>query len=160
APEGKVPEFKIPEPQTVKAKGGTLYFYPLPEEWGLDKQVIPTAGLGTRVAVLTPSHGMAERLLSRQPLEVDGGPLGDPKRPLAAAAYVNWPAFVDALTPWVELAVEKSGVGKDIPPPFGDVNKQARTVLEVLKCFRGVTSATYLEDDVLVTHHESVYHDL
>src|SRR5262249_41902501 len=107
APPGQVPDFQIPEPKVEKRKAGTLYFFPLPEDWGLDKQVVPTAGLSAKVAVLTLSHAQAERLLTARPLKTDGGPLADRTRPLVSAAYFNWPGFVDALTPWVELAVER-----------------------------------------------------
>ena len=40
-----------------------------------------------------------------------------------------------------------------------DVMKQAHTILQVLKCFRGYSSATYLENGVLVTHSETVFRD-
>jgi hypothetical protein len=158
-PESQMPEIKIPAPRTEKAKGGTVYFWSLPEELGLDKQVVPAAGLGARVAVLAPSVAMAERLLSPRPLKVEGGPLADPKRPLVAAVYVNGPALIDALTPWVEWGVETATRNTEIPAPLGDVGKQAHTILEVLKCFRGATSATYLDEGALVTHSQSVYRD-
>ena len=38
--------------------------------------------------------------------------------------------------------------------------KQVRTVLKVLKVFKGTTSATYYEDGMQVTHSESVIRDL
>jgi hypothetical protein len=168
APPGQVPEFEIPEPKIEKRKSGTLYSFPLPADWGLDKQVVPTAGLSARVAVLTLSHAEAERLLAVRPLKTDGGPLADRKRMLVSAAYFNWPAFVNALTPWVDLAVERTPIPQPGLDPDTDegkkaraaVRKQVRTVLEVLKAYRGITSASYLEGGVLVTHSESVYRDL
>jgi hypothetical protein len=42
----------------------------------------------------------------------------------------------------------------------GDIRKQVRTVLDVLKCYRGSTSATYFDGKVLVTHSESAFRDL
>jgi hypothetical protein len=168
APPGEVPDFQIPEPKVEKRKAGTLYSFPLPADWGLDKQVVPTGGLSAKVGVLTLSHAQAERLLTARPLKTGGGPLADRNRPLVSAAYCNWPAFVDALAPWVELAIQQTPLpfqGSDPDSDEGkkaraDVLKQARTVLQVLKAFRGITSASYVEDGVLVTHSESVYQDL
>jgi hypothetical protein len=165
APEGQVPPFEIPAAQNHKVKGGTLFYYSLPGEAGLDAQVVPTLGLGSHVAVLAPSNGMAERLLAAKPLQVEGGPLADAQRHLTGAAYFNWPGLVDAATPWVEFALDRSplprGDGEEgAPPGLGDVRKQVRTVLEVLKCHRGASSATYFEGEVLVTHLESVFRDL
>jgi hypothetical protein len=156
-------DFQIPELKSEKKKAGTLYFYPLPEELGMDAQVAPTAGLSDKVAVLTASKEHAERLLARKPLKVDGGPLADHDRPLVAAAYCDWAGIVDALSPWVEWGANKAleSQGADMPAKTREgVVRQVRTVLEVLKCFSGATSATTLEDGVLTTHSESVFRDL
>src|SRR5262249_36315512 len=74
-PSGNVPDVKIPPPETAKVKDGTLYFYPLPPF--LDEQIVPTAGLSDRVATLTLSKTLAERLLTANPLQVRPGPLAD-----------------------------------------------------------------------------------
>ncbi len=167
---GQVPEIQVPEPETVERKSAMLYFYPIPPMLGLDKRVVPTAGLSDDVAVLTLSNDHAERLLTKQPIKTEGGPLSDPKRPLISAVYFNSAALIDALTPWAELgataayqqfAREGGEEGEKIP--FKDVNdllKQVRTVLDVMKVFKGTTSATYLEEGVLVTHSETVIRDL
>jgi hypothetical protein len=169
-PPGKVPDFQVPPPQTQQGKAGTLYSYPFPEQWGLDPQVVPTGGLSDRVAVLTFSHSMADRLLQARPLKVQGGPLAARiKQPLASAGYFDWPALVNALTPWVELAVHAAPVEKFVPGAGDeagaakareDILRQVRTVLRVMKVIRGSTSATYVEDGVLVTHGETVIRDL
>ena len=158
-----VGDFQIPPPKSEKKEAGTLYSYPLPEEWGLDPQVAPTAGLTDDAAVLTLSASHAERLLTPKPLKVDGGPLADRKRPLAGAALIDWAGVVNALTPWAELAANDvlDRQGADVPAKAREgVLRQVRTALTVLKCWRGSTAATYLEDGVLVTHHESVFRDL
>jgi hypothetical protein len=175
----QVPNYQIPPPQVRKLAAGQMYFYPLPEEWGLDPQLLPNAGLSADVAVLTLSESHTERLLTRTPLKVKDGPLADLKRPLAGAVYVDWPGLVDALAPWVELAVrvgvarqKPAGKAQD-PPPAKDegkpaakgpsaeeILKQVRTVVEVLKVLRGYTSCTYFEDGALVTHSETVIQDL
>ncbi len=160
----KIPEdLQIPEPKSEKTKSGTLYYYPLPEELGLDPQVAPMAGLSDKVAVLTASKQHAERLLASHPLKVQGGPLAERDRPMVMAAYLDWAGIVDAVSPWVEYGT-KIGLEREkdnIPEAMrGDITKQVRTVLQVLKCFRGVSSATTLEDGVLTTHSESVFRDL
>ncbi len=158
----KFPEFSIPEPQTRKAQAGELYYWPLPAEWGLDKQFAPTMGLSARVGVVAPSQAMAERLLSRKPLVLPAGsPLADTRRPLAGAFYCNWPGFVAAVTPWVDFALEKAEIPAGVPGVDKEsIGKQLHTVLDVLQCYRGTTSATYLEGGVLVTHSQSVFQDL
>jgi hypothetical protein len=160
--DANFPEFSIPEPKTRKAEAGELYYFPLPAEWGLDKQVAPTLGLSEKVGVLTPSQSMAERLLSRKKLVLPAGsPLADARRPLAGAFYCNWPGFVEAVTPWLDFALEKAEIPPGVPGADKEsIGKQVHTVLEVLKCYRGTTSATYLEGGVLVTHSQSVFQDL
>jgi hypothetical protein len=153
---GAIGDFRLPKPETAKRPAGTLYFYKLPDDLGLDRAVAPTAGLSDKVAALTLSHAHAERLLASKPLAVDGGPLADPKKPLAGAFYCNWPAFVDAVTPWLELAAPQVWPG----PEREQFMPQVRTVLQVLKVYRGTTSATYLKDGVIVTERETVIKDL
>jgi hypothetical protein len=95
---------------------------------------------------------------------VDGGPLAEKDRPLAAAVVFDWAGLVDAATPWVEFGatkyMESASGGKVTAEARSAVLEKVEVVLEVLKCWRGVTSATYLEDGVLVTHHETVFRDL
>ncbi len=157
----KFPEFAIPEPQTQKTQAGELYYWPLPAEWGLDKRVAPTLGVSKTVGVVTPSQEMAERLLTRKKLVLPpNSPLADARRPLAGAFYCNFPGFVEALTPWVDFALEKAELPPGAPIDKESLGKQVHTLLDVLKCYRGTTSATYLEGGVLVTHSQSVFQDL
>jgi hypothetical protein len=167
APPGEVPSIKIAEAEIKTVKAGKLYVFPLPAEWKLDPQVAPTAGLSKRVGVLALSAGHAERLLTPRPLKIEGGPLllAGAKRPLAGAAYFNGPAFIDAIAPWVMFGLEQAHIER-VLPGAGDekqareaVFQQVRTVLDVLKVFRISTSATYIEDGVLITHSETVVRD-
>jgi hypothetical protein len=167
-------ELEIPAPETKKLEGGTMYYYPLPPIVSamIDEQLLPNAGLSKHVLVLSIAPKHTERLLLRQPLKVDGGPLADYKtRPLAAAIYFDWAGMVDAVTPWNEFGVEKHGdqllegleeaTGKEKGAKGVEgILSQVRTVLEVLKVLRGSTSATYFEGTVLVTHTETVFHDV
>lgn len=161
----KFPDSQVPEPESRPVQAGTLYFYSLPAEWGIDRQIVPTAGVSDRVAVLTISQKHAERLLASVPLKVDGGPLVDLKKPRAMAVYVNWVGMVHALTPWVEHGLRAAGVDPAEKVQVGDeswqgVLKQIPTVLEVLQVFRTYSSSTYFEGPVLVTHSETVIKDL
>jgi hypothetical protein len=166
---GQFPELKIPAPKTKKLTGGTLYYYPLPEELPIDKRILPNAGLGEKVAVLTITEDHSKRLLASTPLKVRHGPLADPKKPMSQALYFNWAELVTALGPWLELAIKASLIvhevaladeGKDLEKHLEGILKQVRTGLEVLKVLRTVTSATYLEDGAWVTHTETVIRDL
>jgi hypothetical protein len=158
---GGIGDFRVPPPESVKRGAVTLYFYPIPEEAGLDRRVVPTAGLSEKVAAMALSHAHAERLLKATPLKVDGGPLADPKKPLAAAVYVNWPALIDALAPWAEFGAKAIMEEHDVPEKERPaILEQVQTVLEVLKVFRTTTAATYVEDGVTVTHRETVVKDL
>jgi hypothetical protein len=164
APPGSVVAFKIPEPEVKAVSAGKLFVFRLPSEWQLDPRVAPTAGLSARVGVLTLSAEHAERLLTPKPLKVEGGPLADTKRNLAGATYFNWPVFVDAIRPWVLFGVEQAHLeklmpGEDEKKASEDILKQVRTVLDVLKVFRLSTSATYIENGVLITHSEMVIRD-
>jgi hypothetical protein len=165
-----VPPIALPEPQAKTVSSGTIYYYPFPLAFfGVDVQIAPAAGLSKDTLVLTLSHAHAERLLKSTPLAPSTGPLADPNRPLAGAAYVNWPRLVDAITVWVDYGF-KHGVFEALGPPPADAEKlglegeeleeQAHTVLEVLKVFRGYTSGTYLEAGALVTHGRSVFKDV
>lgn len=157
-----VPDFKIPPAQSKKLKAGTMFFYPLPEI-GLDKALLPNAGLSEKVAVLTLSQEHTERLLTPTPFKAAGGPLADTKRPLAGAVYFDWAALMDALGPWVDYGadVAKQQAGNDDGgKQVEDVAKQVKDVLAILKCFRTYSSAAYIEGKALVTHSEAIYRDL
>jgi hypothetical protein len=171
APPGHdVPQIQVPQPREEKSAAGTLFVFALPNEARLDPQVAPTAGLSNNVFVFSLSQSHTQRLLARKPLKTDGGPLANPNRPLGAATICNWPVFIDAVTPWVEFGLAAIPDDEIRLPLAGDnargkkakeeILREARVALEVLKCFRGWTSATYREGDARVTHIESVYKDV
>ncbi len=158
--------FQIPDPQTKKVANGTLYYYTAPEQWGIDKQLALGGGIGKDAAAFTIAPKHTERLLAPTPPRVSGGPLAFRGHHLSSAVYVNWEGLMNAVEPWADYAIALAG--PNIPPlPFAPgqnsadvVREHVRTVLEVLKCIRGYTSATYFEDGVWVTHGETVIHDL
>ncbi len=138
-------KLKIPEPQSTKGSDGTVYFFPLPSEWGIDKQIAVSLGLSDKVATIAASNQHTDRLLAAKPLAV-GGVLADPNRPLAAAAAFDWAGLIDGLTPWVEMGVDalvkaQPDVAKALGSESGkpSVMDQAHTVLGVLKVLRTCT---------------------
>ncbi len=169
-----VPAIQLPAPSSQTVKGGTLYYYPLLilPLIGIDPQIAPAAGLSDHFLTLAISHKHAERLLAATPLAKTPGPLANPARPLAGAVYVNWPALVDAVNPWVEYGAQVAGpriargVAADDDEPndrpswnIKEILPQIHTALDILKVFRTYTSGTYLKDGVLVTHSELVIED-
>ena len=62
-----IPPFEIPPPLSEKTEVGTLYYYPLPEQLGLDPKVLPNAGLSDKVAVSTATREHTARLLAATP---------------------------------------------------------------------------------------------
>ncbi len=145
-------DFRIPDPQVTESSAGTIYSFPLPEEWGVDKQIVPNFGLSERVAVLSASQGHTERLLKQTPLGV-GGVLADAGRPLAAAVWFDWAALVEAAAPWVDFAAAQAMASKDIDEDQQKATlSQVHTALDVLKVLRSITNESYLDGGVLVHH--------
>ena len=129
-----------------------VFSYPLPKAGGVDRRIEPNAGLSPKVAVLSISKDHSRRLLAPRPLEAPGV-LRPLDRPRAVAVVFDWPALVEAATPWIDLAVEKINEENDTDEAqAAEIVDQVHTVLEVLKVLRTVTSETYVEGDVLVTH--------
>jgi hypothetical protein len=158
---GQIPDIKLPEPNVEDGLGGLLAFYPIPPEIGIDPQFMPTAGLSKDVLAVTLSRAHTERLLKATPLKVDGGPLAEHKdKPLSSAMVFNWPILVDTIAPWLELGITAAKLPPVPDGPDGDVLKQVRTVLEIMKVLRSNTSVTYREDGVTITHSETVIRDI
>ena len=117
------------------------------------------------MAVLTLSHQHAERLLTSKPLKTMGTAIADPKRPLLSATVFDWPVLVDVLTPWAEYAASRiiaelpgqEAQGKAL---LKEVAAQIRMIADVLKVYKGTTTATYIEDGKRVTHSVTVIRDL
>jgi hypothetical protein len=160
ASQDNIPEIKIPVPDSEKTKLGTFFTWKLPEEVGLDEQVVITAGVSKSVAALALSKAHAERLLKKAPLPLKSGPIVQHRKELISACYFNGPAFIDAIGPWVEFGVGAALLADpDTKLDPADVAKQVGTALDVLKAFQSYSSATYLEGTVKVTHSETVIKD-
>jgi hypothetical protein len=158
-----IPLLAIPRPQVERGSEGTLYSFPLPEKWGLDKRVQVTLGLSKSVLAISANHDQAQRLLASTPLAV-GGALGDASKPRASAAVLRWAALVDSVTPWVDAGFklqkaaaqpsatdEKESTAAEVKKT-DELIQQAHTILEVLKTLRSVTCESYADGDALVSH--------
>ena len=154
-----LPEINVSPPQTKKVKGGTLYFYPIPDAAGLDSQICPAAGLSKHVATLAISLDHAGRLLASQPLKSGSPLLADSKKHLVSAAHLNMEGMIRALSPWVTYGLEAAGLAQQ-GEGADNVLTQARTVMDILTVFKSFTNISYVENGVLVTHGQSVIRDL
>ncbi len=158
-----VPPIKLAKPQTKDVGAGTVYYYALPEESGLDAQLAPNAGLSDAVMVTSLLPRFTARLLTETPVQ-DGGPLANTDGPLAAAYQLQFAALLDAISPWVDYGIGLSGlVGLNAQPdagPMGNIPQQIHDVMDVLKCFRGVSGVVFLEGDAMVTHSLWRFEDL
>jgi hypothetical protein len=156
----ELPDIKIPAAKPKPTKVGTIYAYPLPEEAGVDKAIGPTVGVSENLAVFSFSRNQPQRLLTVTPLKA-GGILADPKRPRAAAFVLRWAEFVDAATPWAEMAAKQAMKDQHIEgDEAAKILDQVHTVLGVLKSMRTVTGETYLKDKAVVGHSVMVVGDV
>jgi len=153
-----IPLWAIPEPQVEKISEVTLYSFPLPEKWGLDKRIQVTIGLSPSVLALSTNHDQAQRLLASTPLAV-GGALGDASKPRASAGVLRWAALVEAATPWVDEVIRHKYASAEAKVA-DDVIQQAHTVLEILRSLRTVTCESYADGEAEVTHAITEIHDV
>ncbi|CAN5223227.1 hypothetical protein BH10PLA2_BH10PLA2_17890 [soil metagenome] len=157
------PEIHFPEAKSIELKNGVAYSFPIFGQLGVDPQIMPSAGLSDKVAVLALSPDHIGRLLGKQPLKVDGGPLADLAKPRGAATAFNPVSLLSMLEPWSEFAIVKAqeaNGGEANPQMVKAIMDQAKVVFQVLKCFKGSTSSTYMEGEAVVTHSESVVKDI
>jgi hypothetical protein len=173
-----VPEFQLRKPQRRGLDGGgTLYVYPLPKEWGVDSQVAPNAGLTDAAAALSMLPGTTERLLGSTPLAVDTSL--DLNRPAAQVVHVEFHKMIGAIRPWIDYGLDiwmgniKSEEGdedtaeEEAPAEqspmmlqMGFIVPQLHQFLDVASALRSVSSITYQEGDLWVTHSETHFQDL
>lgn len=169
----EVPVIKLAPPKSKSAGGGTMFYYELPAELGVDKQIVPNAGLSKSMGVLSYSPAQTERLLAKNASPPTAGPLSRRGQPLASAMSFNFAALIDALTPWIDYGFDMA-VGLQIADVAEDdglvaqadagsikfIKEQIAVALDVLKCFRGASSVSYLDGKALVTHFEWQFQDL
>ncbi|MFV2067622.1 MAG: hypothetical protein ACC645_11640, partial [Pirellulales bacterium] len=157
-----VPKIDLLRPASEETERGWLHAYPLPQAWGFDPQIAPNMGWSDDVVVCSLFPQQTQRMLKNEPLDVQG-PLADRDRPLAAAIYCNFSGFVEAIGVWIDYAVLQTidtDDGDEIDDTTQGLLDQIHTGLSILGCFRGYSSTTVIEDDVMVTHYEWHFEDL
>ncbi len=149
-----IPEFKIPTPETRKFPEGDVYYYLLPAQLGVDKQIAPNAGLSTDTLVLSAIPKTTVRLLAKTPYQADDV-ISKHQGPAAAAFRFSLSSLIDVALPWIDYGIEVSGEEVD------EANlAQVQTGLEIAKCWRSIAAVTYQEDRAWVTHFEAHFEDL
>ncbi len=158
---GEIPAIQLVRPQSRDVEGSHVYYYALPAESGLDPQLAPNAGLSDQFLAVSLLPQFTARLLAATPLQGEG-PLTQVDRPLAAAGQLDFARLVDAIEPWIDYGLQVSqGFDPDgVAEGPLDVSQQVRDVLRILRCFRGVSSATYVESNATVTHWQARFVDL
>ena len=113
-------------------------------------------------SVISTSVKQVERVLAETPLAAKRDVIAE-RKTAGLAVQFDFPAVVDALVPWVELAVAQHASERD----HEDTDQQAKFIIEqvragseILKCYRGTAAVKYLQDGATVTHSESVFEDL
>ena len=90
-----------------------------------------------------------------------------------SAVRFNWAKLLGAASPWVDYVAGQflgltatSAKGARLVAAHNNTQQanpildQIHTGIKILQCFRGYSSATWLEDGVQVTHFESHWEDL
>jgi hypothetical protein len=168
----EVPEFEVPEPEKRELEGGgTVYVYSLPEEWGLDTKVAVNAGLTDTTVVASWSPETTQRLLKKTDLDVDTSL--DVDRPAAVIAHFQFAKLIGAVRPWLDygfaVATGQLKVEDDeddeseeeansdqaaIAMQLGFIIPQVQQILQVTTALKSVSSVTYEEDGLWITHSE------
>ncbi len=158
-----VPPIKLAKPQTKDVGPGTVYYYALPEESGVDAQLAPNAGLSDKVMVASLLPRFTARLLTDTPL-TDHGPLANHNGPLGAAYQLQFADLLDAISPWVDYGLQLSMAVATQPQPgagpMGNIPQQIHDAIDVLKCFRGAAGITYQGDKAIISHTQWRFQDL
>ncbi len=178
---GEVHAFQLPLPDKESSDGRTDYSYPCPAAWGIDPQIAFNAGLTDATWAMSGMPAFTSRLLVATPLAIDSSL--DVRRPAAIVAYVQFPKLFDAIRPWVDYGFavsagqlkdggnaddedsddasdSSSPDGAAAMMPAGFILPQVHQLLDVLAAVKSLTSVTYREDDVWVTHSEVHFVDL
>ena len=128
----------------------------------MNKNIVPNAGLSLSVAVVSINTKHTQRLLVATPPSLHGRPIPT-DRPLAAAGVMDIAGLIDAVTPWIDLAVQTAVEKSDDEDNKGKAAvylDQFHTFLDVLKVFRTVSSQSYTEGDAMVNHAEFEIRDI
>ena len=171
-PDSGVPEdYSIPRPEMKSAWGGDLYYYPLPQEAGLDESLSPHALVQDDLLILGYSLDQTERLLSGNLPQLEGI-LGDSPDKLMAISYYNNREMIDALYTWCQYGLDvarEEGAELDMDQAVENDTLAFREaelmdaldhVVNLVKCLESCSSMSYMEDGVQVTHYQMRFKDV
>ena len=82
-------QIKLPPPESRDFPSGTVYYYRLPKNLGLDKHLAPCAAVANDTLSISLLPRQAARMLEPTDLQA-GTPLADPNRNMGAAVYFNF----------------------------------------------------------------------
>lgn len=149
------PQIQLPKPERTEIQDAEAYAYPLPAAAQVDENLKPNAAVSDDVLVISLSPQTTARLLPAT--EPDAREFYTREQGnIAAAGSFQFAALIDALLPWIDYGIVQTQ-GEDTAPIVGGI---LRNYFEMLKCYRGVRSITYREDDAWVKHSEVHLSDL
>jgi len=175
----QMPEWKLPKANVSELSGGgKLYSYPLPKKAGVDPQIAVNAGLTEKFVAVSNMPKTTERMLHETTPDLDTSLKLD--RPAAVVAHFEVAKLIDSLRPWVDYGVgvatgklkppkEKEGKETDEDQPaevnavmlqLGFVVPQVHQFLDFASALRGISTISYEENGVWVTHTETHLQDL
>jgi hypothetical protein len=145
--------------------------YSLPEEWGLDTKVAVNAGLTDTTVVASWSPETTQRLLKKTDLDVDTSL--DLDRPAAVVSHFQFAKLIGAIGPWLDYGFavatgqlkiedeedddseeEANNDQAAIAMQLGFIIPQVQQFLQVTTALQSVSSVTYEEDGLWITHSE------
>ena len=150
---------EIPRPKTREADNGQLYEFDNFSRFGLDERLAPCVGISADTLVMSLSPQTTERLLAKTPLNA-AGPLTDyAERNLAVAVHVDMAGLIGVIRAWTDYGLTTAAELQDNEQIVA-LAPTVDTVMEILQCFRTYESASYIQDDSMVTHARSRFQDL
>ncbi|MFC1757765.1 hypothetical protein ACFL2H_03225 [Planctomycetota bacterium] len=146
---GSVPLTGIPQPNEDRLGNTAIYSYELPPVAQLSPSIRPNGVITDDVMVLSLMPETTRRLAEPSNLDVNAVFEGS-TRHLVSVSYFNFTKLVDRMMEWVSFGAELNGAELE----------QFELFFDVARCFRGVSSETYIEGDASVTHYETRFTDL
>jgi hypothetical protein len=151
--------FRFPSPQSrPHGPSGTMYYYPIPPV--VDAAILPHAVVDQHLLILSWSPEQSKRMLESKQ-GPDGG-LIDLSKASGSAAFGDMSVLFSALREWLDYGLEQPGGPLDnADPAVGQMIQENADVLwQVIGCFKGFASRSYIVDGYFVQHSWRHFEDL
>ena len=171
-PEFEIPEdLQVPRASNRSAADGELFYFPLPEAWGLHASIAPHAVVTNDLLILGFSLNQTERLLSETGPQFTGI-LSERDRNLMAVSFYDHRQWIDALYRWgqygLDLAQEQGAslsLDQDVPNDTlafqqAELMEALDRVVALLKCLESWSSMSWMEDGAQVTRYQWRFSDV